>query len=108
MKAIPLDVSRDRVQSRLRRALRHGSVASALLAASLAIPGPAAAQRPAGGDSAYVGLKTENGAWLKLIVKQDASVYDKPDRSGTPRPIRQFDFLYALPAAPGGKEKLQN
>ena len=69
----------------------------ALAAALCVVPAGAAEE----GDSATV--PTENGAPLKVIVRQDTSVRERPDDAARSKPARMFSIYYVLrdPAAAG-------
>lgn len=47
-------------------------------------------------------LKTEHGARLKLIVRNDTAVFAEPDGSSRSQPLRQFEFFFVLPADESG------
>lgn len=52
-------------------------------------------------------LKTEHGARLKLIVRNDCAVFAEPNDSSRSQPVRQFDFFFVLPAD-GSGSKVKN
>ena len=47
-------------------------------------------------------LKTEHGARLKLIVRNDTAVFAEPNDSSRSQPLRQFEFFFVLPADGSG------
>ncbi len=51
-------------------------------------------------------LKTEFGAKMKVIVRNDCAVFAEPNESSRSQPVKQWDFYFVLPAdASGAKQK---
>jgi hypothetical protein len=59
-------------------------------------------------DSDAEAIQTKEGNPLKVILREHAAIYDKPDKASPSRPVKQFEFFYVLPSQKGGTEKLTN
>lgn len=53
-------------------------------------------------------IHTEDGVPMKVILKEDAPIYDAPSASSRSTPVRVFDWFYVLPTEQGGQEKLKD
>lgn len=53
-------------------------------------------------------LQTKEGNPLKVIVREHAALFEKPDKASSSRPVRQFEVFYVLPPQKGSKDKVQN
>src|SRR5438094_4288169 len=52
---------------------------------------------PAFADTDSECLQTKEGNPLKVIVREHAALFEKPDKASPSRPVRQFEFFYVLP-----------
>jgi hypothetical protein len=43
-------------------------------------------------------MKSKYGAPLKVVVRTDSAIYERPEGTSASKPIKQFDFFFVLPA----------